>query len=102
MSILDVSRTAASRELSARSHLTPSARVRPATSCYASGMVVEAMLDMAYPVLATNQARRTMPRHSVVLDEHLTRTAASRELSARSHLRSGAFSYVYCVLRFTV
>ena len=77
-----LTRTAASRELSARSHLTPSARVRPATSCHASGMAVETMLDMAYPVLATNQARRTMPRHSVVRDEHLTRTAASRELSA--------------------
>ena len=49
-------------------------------------MAVEAMLDMAYPVLATNQARRTMPRHSVVRDEHLTRTAASQELSSRSHL----------------
>ena len=67
MSILDVSHTAASRELSARSHLVPSARVRPATSCHASGMAVETMLDMAYPILATMQARRTMARY---MSEH--------------------------------
>ena len=67
MSILDVSHTAASEELSARSHLVPSARVRPATSCHASGMAVDAILDMAYPVLAANQARRTMARY---MSEH--------------------------------
>jgi hypothetical protein len=67
MSILDVSHTAASEELSARSHLTPSARVRPATSCHASGMAVEAMLDIACPAFATKQARRTMARY---MSEH--------------------------------
>ena len=40
---------------------------RPATSCHASGMAVEAILDMAYPVLAANQARRTMARY---MSEH--------------------------------
>jgi hypothetical protein len=62
-----LTRTAASRELSARSHLTPSARVRPATSCHASGMAVETMLDMAYPILATMQVRCTMARY---MSEH--------------------------------
>ena len=37
------------------------------TSCHASGMAVEAMLDIAYPVLASKQARRTMPRY---MSEH--------------------------------